>query len=148
MAFFSRDQVDAMRFASLGKNVLISEKVSLYNPARISIGNNVRVEDFCGISAGNGGIDIGNYVHIAVYVSLIGAGKTSLADISGLSSRVAVSSSNDDYSGEHLTNPMVPAKYTGVHHVDVRIGLASFWIWSNSFLQTNPNSPLRGTSDG
>ncbi|HEY6872879.1 MAG TPA: acyltransferase [Geobacteraceae bacterium] len=122
MAFFTNEELKSLGLASFGENVLISNKASIYNPGKISIGNNVRIDDYCVMSAGEGGIEIGDYVHIAVFCSLIGAGKITLADFSGLSSRVSIYSSNDDYSGEHLTNPTVPSEFTGVEHADVTIG--------------------------
>jgi galactoside O-acetyltransferase len=82
----------------------------------------VRIDDFCILSAGAGGIAIGDYVHIAAYSSLIGAARIELSDFSGLSARVSVYSSSDDYSGAVLTNPTVPAEYTRVSHSDVHIG--------------------------
>lgn len=122
MGFLNQKQLLKIGFFSFGNNVLISDKVSIYNPSKIKIGNNVRIDDYCVLSAGAGGIEIGDYVHVAVFVSLIGAGKITLSDFCGLSSRVAVYSSNDDYSGEHMTNPMVPSRYTCVEHGDVMIG--------------------------
>ena len=122
MAFYSEEELRGLGLARFGRNVLISNKASIYNPGRISIGNHVRIDDFCVLSAGEGGIDIGDYVHIAVFCSLIGAAKITLADFSGLSSRVSIYSSNDDYSGEHLTNPTVPGQYSGVTHADVFLG--------------------------
>lgn len=70
MTMLDRASVESMGFASVGRNVVISDKVSFYNCANISIGNNVRIDDFCVLSAGEGGIVIGNNVHIAVYSSL------------------------------------------------------------------------------
>lgn len=122
MAWLSTTHLSTMGFASIGENVLISDKASIYNPQNISIGNNVRIDDFCIISAGHGGVSIGNYVHVAAYSSLIGAGKITLSDYSNLSSRVSIYSSNDDYTGDRMTNPTVPAKYTGVISADVFIG--------------------------
>jgi dTDP-4-amino-4,6-dideoxy-D-glucose acyltransferase len=122
MAKLELSVIESMGFASVGKNVVISDKVSFYNCANISIGNNVRIDDFCVLSAGEGGIVIGNNVHIAVYSSLIGAGKITLADFSGLASRVSIYSSNDDYSGATMTNPTVPSEYSGVTHADVYLG--------------------------
>lgn len=119
MAMLSRAAIEAMGFASLGENVMISDRASIYNAARISLGSNVRIDDFCVLSAGEGGITIGNYVHIAAFCSLLGAGSIRLADFSGLSSRVSIYSSSDDYSGAALTNPTVPAQYTSVQHADV-----------------------------
>lgn len=122
MAFLTKTQLTEIGFAGIGENVLISDKASIYGANRIRIGSNVRIDDFCVLSAGEGGIEIGNYVHIAVSSSLIGAGKITLCDFSGISSRVSIYSSNDDYSGMFLTNPTVPAEYTNVTHADVYLG--------------------------
>ena len=122
MAFLTELELEKAGLANYGSNVLISDKAAIYNPGNISIGNNVRIDDFCVLSAGKGGILIGDHVHIAVFCSIIGAGKVTLSDFSGLSSRVSVYSSNDDYSGENLTNPTVPSEFTGVDHADVMLG--------------------------
>jgi len=122
MAWLTNEQVTEMGFASVGKNVLLSDKASYYNCKNIRLGSNVRIDDFCVLSAGVGGIDIGNYIHIAVFSSLIGAGNIALADFSNVSSRVAIYSSNDDYSGAAMTNPTIPTEFTNVHHADVKIG--------------------------
>jgi acetyltransferase-like isoleucine patch superfamily enzyme len=119
MGWISREHLEAMGFAALGENVLISEKASIYNCAKISLASNIRIDDFCVLSAGAGGFVIGNYVHIALQASLIGAGKITMGDFSGLSSRVSIYSSNEDYSGAFLTNPTVPKEYSGVTHADV-----------------------------
>lgn len=122
MAFLTEDQIKAMGFLHVGENCLLSDNASYYNCKNIKIGNNVRIDDFCVLSAGERGITIGNYIHIAVYSSLIGAGKIVLKDFCNISSRVAIYSSNDDYSGGFMTNPMVPSKYTNVTSLDVIIG--------------------------
>ncbi|MGB5118850.1 MAG: acyltransferase [Providencia rettgeri] len=119
MAYLTEQQLKQMGFAALGTNVLISDRASIYGAHRIKIGSNVRIDDFCVLSTGEGGIEIGNYIHIAVFSSLIGAGKITLSDFVNISSRVTIYSSNDDYSGEYMTNPMVPAEYTNVTHADV-----------------------------
>ncbi|SFG92292.1 acyltransferase [Neptunomonas qingdaonensis] len=122
MALLSREQIDEMGFGKVGENARLSSKASYYNCSNIVIGDNVRIDDFSVISAGEGGIEIGNYIHIAVYSSLIGAGKITLLDFCNISSKVAIYSSNDDYSGASMTNPMVPAEFTNVSHSDVIIG--------------------------
>ncbi|MGL3692159.1 acyltransferase [Acinetobacter sp. LA-1] len=122
MAFLTEEQIKAMGFRHVGKNCLLSDKASYYNCNNIIIGNNVRIDDFCVLSAGTGGIEIGSHIHIAVYSSLIGAGKIVLKDFSNISSKVAIYSSNDDYSGQFMTNPTVPSQYTNVTSSDVIIG--------------------------
>ena len=122
MAALTADQLMRKGFARVGENVQISDKASFYNCKKISICDNVRIDDFCILSAGRGGIEIGSYVHIGAYSMLTGAGKISLLDFSGLSSRVSIYSSSDDYSGASMSNPTVPAEFTNVHHADVIIG--------------------------
>lgn len=120
-SYYTQDELKELGFKSFGSNVLISRKTSFYGISRISIGNNVRIDDFCVLSAGKGGIAIGNYVHVAVFASLMGDGKITLDDFSGLSSRVSIYSSNDDYSGQFMTNPTLPGNYTGVTHANVTL---------------------------
>lgn len=120
--FYTDEELKKIGFKSIGNNVLISNKTSIYNPQNISIGNNVRIDDFCVISAGYGGVEIKNNVHIAVFCSLIGQEKIVMNDFSGLSSRVSIYTSTDDYSGEFMTNPTVNSKFTNVINGEVIIG--------------------------
>jgi len=122
MSTYTEAELQALGFATMGKNLQISRKASFYGTERISLSDNVRIDDFCVLSAGEGGIEIGSHIHIGVNSSLIGAAKITLADYCNISSRVAIYSSNDDYSGEYMTNPMVPVEYTNVQHAEVTIG--------------------------
>ncbi|WP_118857354.1 acyltransferase [Sphingomonas mesophila] len=122
MTFLNRDELEQAGFKSLGENVLISSRASVYGAERIAIGSHVRIDDFCILSAGSGGIRIGDHIHVACYTSLIGAGRITLADFCNLSSRVAIYSSSDDYSGRTMTNPMVPADLKAVDDRPVSIG--------------------------
>jgi dTDP-4-amino-4,6-dideoxy-D-glucose acyltransferase len=117
-----RHEVEAIGFAAVGQQVAISRFARFHGASRIRIGNHVRIDDFCVLSAGAGGIDIGSRVHVAVYTSLIGRGRIVLGDFANLSSRVSIYSSSDDYSGEAMTNPMVPPDLTAVRHADVILG--------------------------
>ncbi len=109
--FTERDLKDA-GFRNLGRNVRISERCSIYGVENISLGDNVRVDDFAFISAVNGALDIGSYVHIG-HQCFLGAGRgIVMRDFSGLSSGVRIYSVTDDYSGQHLTNPTVPEEFT------------------------------------
>lgn len=122
MAMLNREDLEQIGFASLGENLQISDKASFYNAAKISLGDDIRIDDYCVLSAGKGGIHIGQHVHIAVFSSLIGAGKITLGDFCNISSRVSIYSSNDDYSGAAMTNPTVPSAYTRVTNADVLLG--------------------------
>ncbi|HCJ9895216.1 TPA: acyltransferase [Escherichia coli] len=122
MAILNAEGIAQLGLASCGENVYISDKASFYGASNIHIGSNVRIDDFCVLSAGEGGIVIGDYIHIAVYSSLIGKGKIYLGDFCNISSRVSIYSSSDDYSGESMSNPMVDDQFKNVFHDDVFLG--------------------------
>lgn len=122
MAIYSKAELQALGFAHVGEHVKISTKASFYGVSNIRLGNHVRIDDFCVLSASSAGIDIGNYIHIGVQTSLIGAGNITLADFCNISGKVSIYSSNDDYSGEYMTNPMVDEAYTHVTSEAVTIG--------------------------
>jgi galactoside O-acetyltransferase len=120
-SFYTEQELTQLGFASVGANVRLSRKSSVYGADRIHLASNVRIDDFCLLSAGQGGIRIGSYVHLGAFSLITGAGEVVLEDFSGFSSRVSVYSSNDDYSGAALTNPTVPAQWTNVRSAPVRI---------------------------
>lgn len=122
MALLSTEALSTVGFASIGRDVRVSDRASFYGVSRIRLGDHVRIDDFCVMSAGEGGISIGNHVHVAVYSCLIGAGRITLSDFANISSRVSIYSSNDDYSGATMTNPTVPDEFKNVEHADVYIG--------------------------
>ena len=122
MSIYTQAQLTALGFAKLGQNLHISCKASFYGTNRISLGDNVRIDDFCVLSAGDGGIEIGSFIHIGVFSSIIGTANVKLLDYCNISSKVAIYSSNDDYSGNFMTNPMVPTQYTNVTHAPVTLG--------------------------
>lgn len=117
-SFLTIEELKSIGFASFGENTLISRNVVFYNPQNISIGNNVRIDDFCILSA-SGKIMIANFVHIAVFSTLIGKGDIILHDYTSISGRVSIYSSTDDYTGMFMTNPMVPEKCRGVYSGNV-----------------------------
>ena len=102
MPFLTREQIERIGFADVGTNVFISDKASFYNPSKISMGDNIRIDDFCILSAGSGGIELGDIVHIACHATLIGEAKIKIGTLCGVSSKVAIYSTNDDYSGHSL----------------------------------------------
>jgi len=111
-SFYSQDELAELGFAHIGEKVYISRKASIYGANNISIGNNVRIDDFVILS---GKIEIGDNVHIAAASLLYGGSKgIEICDFANISSRVAMYAVSDDYSGESLTNPMVPDKYKNV----------------------------------
>ena len=120
--FLSREEIQAIGFAAVGENVWIDRSARFYGASRISIGSRVRIDAYSILSAGAEGISIGNHVHISVYVFLTGAARIELHDFSGLSARVTIYSSNDDYLGDALTGPTIPEELRKVTNAPVIVG--------------------------
>nr|WP_321501522.1 acyltransferase [uncultured Dethiosulfovibrio sp.] len=104
-SFMTREELEAIGFASLGQNLLISRKASFYYPEKITIGDNVRIDDFCLLS---GNISIGSFIHIGSYVCMMGQLGIVLKDYSQISFKTTLFSATDDFSGEFLVGPQVP----------------------------------------
>lgn len=109
MAYIDQAQLQAMGFKRLGKGVQISDKASLYNVDQMEIGDYSRIDDFCILS---GRISIGRYCHVTP-MCLVAGGTPGIwmADFSTLAYGVKVFSQSDDYSGETMTNSLIPRKY-------------------------------------
>lgn len=109
MPYFTQEELEKIPFKSLGKNVKISTKASIYEPEKIEIGDNSRIDDFCVIS---GNVKIGRNVHITA-MCLIAGGEPGivLEDFTTLAYGVKVFSQSDDYSGETLTNSTIPREF-------------------------------------
>lgn len=118
-SFYTNTELDKMGLKHYGKNVLISRKASIYSADKISIGNDVRIDDFCILS---GHIEIGSYVHVAAFSALYG-GESGIFvhDYANISSRVSIYSVSDDYSGLTMTNPMIPEAYKNIDNRPVVI---------------------------
>jgi acetyltransferase-like isoleucine patch superfamily enzyme len=111
MAFYTKAQLRKIGLKSFGENVLISDKASIYSPEMISIGSNVRIDDFCILS---GEIILGNFIHISAYNALYGKGCIQMDDYTGLSPRCTLFSTSDDFSGEFMISPIAPIEHTNV----------------------------------
>jgi galactoside O-acetyltransferase len=118
-SFYGENELKTLGLKSYGKNVLISRKASIYSHELISIGNFVRIDDFCILS---GNISLGSYIHISAYSALYGKYGIKMQDFSGLSPRCTVFSAGDDFSGEFLIGPMIDQKFTNVEGGEVNIG--------------------------
>lgn len=120
MPFMTNEALSRLGLKHLGENVLISDKSSIINPEMLEIGDNSRIDDFCVIS---GNVSIGRNVHIAIYCNVSGGSEgITFDDFSGLAYGCHVFSQSDDYSGNTLTNPTVPAKYKNETKAAVVIG--------------------------
>ena len=125
-SFYSKTELKQIGFKSVGEDVLISRKASIYGPEKMTIGEHVRIDDFCILS---GEISIGNYIHIAAYSALFaGSVGMEVEDCSGISSQVVLYSSSDDYSGDYLFGPICPDKYRKLSD-EIVLVLCSFLLF-------------------
>jgi acetyltransferase-like isoleucine patch superfamily enzyme len=99
-----------LELAQIGQDVIIWPQAKIVSPEVITIGNSVIIDDFVFIMGGQN-TRIGSFVHIASFTSITGGGELVMEDFTGLSGGVRVYTGNEDYSGNCLTNPAVPAPY-------------------------------------
>lgn len=110
-SFYSEEELALLGFKSIGKACMISRKASFYGISRISIGDNVRIDDFCILS---GNVTLGSHIHISAYCAIYGAEGVEFEDYTGMSARGTIYSSMDDFSGEYLIGPIHPDETTHV----------------------------------
>ncbi len=104
---YSPQELAELGLKVFGKNVSISRRASIHGWDRISIGDHVRIDDFCVLTGGSG-IEIGSYVHVSAHCALYGGSGIVMEDFSGLSPRTLVFSESDDFSGRSLIHPFFP----------------------------------------
>lgn len=102
-SFYTEEELKDLGLKSFGSNVKISRFARFYGSENISIGDNVRIDDFCILS---GHITIGSHIHISAYAALYGAMGITLEDYSGISPRSTIYSAMDDFSGNYLIGPI------------------------------------------
>lgn len=107
MGYLTRDELLKVGFKSIGENVLVSSRCVIYGAGNITIGDNVRIDDFSLLSAVGGYIDLHNHIHIAAYASIFGKGGVTMKDFTGISAYVSLYSASDDYGGDYLVGPMM-----------------------------------------
>lgn len=110
-SFYTEVELQKIGFKSIGKCCRISRFARFYGIHNISIGDNVRIDDFCILS---GKITIGSHIHISAYVALYGAKGIVLDDYSGISPKSVIYSAMDDFSGDFLIGPIHPESTTNV----------------------------------
>ena len=117
--FYSEQELKELGISKIGKNVLISNKCSIYQADMMEMGDNVRIDDFCILI---GKIKLGSNIHIGAFCHLSGGAGIVMNDYSGLSQRCSLYTQSDDYSGRSMTNPTIPEKFKEVKSGEIVIG--------------------------
>ena len=110
-SFYTNEELSNLGLKKFGDRVFISRYARFYYPETITIGNNVRIDDFCILS---GNIILGSNIHISAYVALYGTKGILLENYTGISPRCSLFSAMDDFSGKYLIGPIHPNELTNV----------------------------------
>ncbi|CAM1023664.1 TPA: acyltransferase [Proteus mirabilis] len=109
MSYLTKSEIENIGFKSFGVNLKISSLARFYNPQKISLSDNIRIDDFCIVS---GKVTIGSNVQLAVYSYVTGCNAgIIMEDFTTLAYGVKIFTDSDDYSGNSLTNPTIPDIY-------------------------------------
>ncbi|MDN5051242.1 acyltransferase [Aliarcobacter butzleri] len=101
---------DISKLKSCGKNVIIGKTVRIRNPEKVSIGNNVIIDDFTYIS---GEVEIGDYVHVGASSTLSASkSKITMKEFSGISSGCRVYAGSSNYIKGCLDLPTIPEEFS------------------------------------
>ena len=123
--YFSTKELLLMGVREVGDNCLVSRKCSIYSGQTgggITLGNNVRIDDFC-LLVGN--ITVKDYVHIGAFSGLHASkgGHIVFESFSGISSNVHIYASSDRFDGEYITaRPGIPDECIEDVHSQVILG--------------------------
>ena len=108
-SYYSLSELRLFGFKSIGKNVLVSRKSSVYDANLITLGNNVRIDDFCCIS---GNIFLGNNCHVTPFCLLAGGEKgIHVGNYCTFAYRMSIFTQSDDYFGNSMVNSTIPKEF-------------------------------------
>lgn len=119
--YYSSKEIRELGFKKIGNNVKIAKNCRIVGIENISIGNNVRIDDYVILICAEGYLKIGSYIHIGSHTHIACGGGVVLNDFCGLSQGVRLYSSSDDYSGISLTNPTVPKEFLNVKKESINL---------------------------
>jgi len=103
-------QYDYKLLKACGEDVFISANVEIRRPHLVTVGNHVAIDTgfYCTVGA-----EIGDYVHIAPYVIVIGGEKgfLQMGHFSSIAAGSRVICVSNEHLGEGLPGPTIPDKY-------------------------------------
>lgn len=120
-------------FGEIGSNVEIFEPVTFLNKQKIFIKEKVRFSEYA-LVAGGEGTYIGNFIHVANHVSIIGGGICILEDFVGLCAGSRIITGSDDISGNGIPTPLVSSEFRSFYRSYVVCKRHSF-IGTNAVIQ-------------
>ena len=120
--YFSSRNLKKLGFKHIGEDVFIAKDAIIIGFENISIGNNVKIDSNVTFAASSGSLSVGSNVHIGGGSHLSCSGSIQIEDFVTISQGVKIYSASDDYSGDYMTNPLVPKEFTNVNYGLVTLG--------------------------
>lgn len=120
-------------FKEIGKEVEFFEPVTFINERAIVIKEKVRFSEYA-LIAGGQGTYIGNFIHIANHVSIIGGGLCIIEDFVGICAGARLITGSDDILGDGIPSPMVSNEFRSFYRSYVICKKHSF-IGTNVVIQ-------------
>jgi acetyltransferase-like isoleucine patch superfamily enzyme len=103
-------QYDYSKLKACGEDVFISANVEIRRPYLVKIGSHVAVDSgfYCTVAA-----EIGDYVHIGPYVTIIGGqnGLLRMGNFTTIAAGSRIICVTDELLGKGLVGPKIPKKY-------------------------------------
>ena len=138
MSYYDQEDLINFGFNYLGENVKVSQQAKIYNPEKISLGSNSRIDDFCIIS---GSVTVGCYCHITPMCLVAGgAPGIFMGDFVTLAYGTKVFAQSDDYSGKSMVNSLIPKKFKDEYLARVELHKHSI-VGANSVSYTHLTLP-------
>ena len=103
----------------IGEDVYIDKNAILKHPSVCRIGSHNAIDGGVSIATS---LEMGNYIHIAPNVTVIGgkASKLILEDFSFIAAGTRVVCGSEDYTGLGLVGPTIPAKYRTINYTTIK----------------------------
>lgn len=103
-------QYEYSRLVRVGEDVFISANVEIRRPHLVEVGSHVAIDTgfYCTVGA-----TLGDYIHIAPYVSVIGGaeGRLTMSDFTTIAAGSRLVCASDEHLGEGFVGPTIPDKY-------------------------------------
>jgi acetyltransferase-like isoleucine patch superfamily enzyme len=118
--FLTRPELEALGVTCGGDDVRVHVSVVIINPEGLVLGNHVRIDPFCVLSATKS-IRLHDRVHIAGHCTLMGGGGIEFEEYTGASHGARLISAADDFTGRYLAGPMVPEHFRSIYRAPITL---------------------------
>lgn len=111
--------INTSDYKSFGVDVFIHETAIIKHPSMCDIGSHTAIDNGVTISTE---LIMGDYIHIAPYVVVIGGKKSKLIleDFSFVASGTKIVCGSEDYTGNGLVGPTIPEEYRELTYSTVK----------------------------